>query len=129
MDVEELEDAAESMMLSDDGVFKVTLGPANKMETNTSLEKEIKPFQPASRMNSGLAVKHNMLYIYGGMYEDGSKQVTFSDLYAIDVKKMDEWKIIIADDTSNMEWLESSSSEDEEESKSSDSESDVQEDE
>lgn len=127
MEIEELEDATESMMLSDDGVFKVTMGPATKTPTNTSSEKETKHFQPASRMNSGLAVKHNMLYVYGGMFEDGNKQVTFSDLYAIDVKKMDEWKTIIADDTSNMEWLESSSSEDEEESES-ETDSDIEDD-
>lgn len=128
MDVDETENASESMMLADDGVFKVTMGPASKTVTSTSSETKTKPFQPAPRMNSGLTLKHNILYVYGGMYEDGNKQVTFSDLYAIDVKKMDEWKTIIADDTSNMEWLESSSSEDEEESES-EAESDEEEDE
>lgn len=120
VDMEEIKDAAENMTLSDDGVFKVTLGPATTTAVVTA--EHVKLFQPAPRMNSGLAVKHNTLFLYGGMFEDGSKQITFSDMYSIDLKKMDEWKTIITDDTSTQEWLESSSSEDEQESES---ESDV----
>lgn len=43
------------------------------------------------------------------MFEDGDKQITFSDLYALDLKKLEEWKTIMADDTNTMEWLGSDS--------------------
>lgn len=49
------------------------------------------------------------------MFEDGDKQVTCSDLYSLDIRKIDEWKTIMADDTHTMEWL-GSDSEDGEES-------------
>jgi hypothetical protein len=43
--------------------------------------------------------------LYGGMFEDGDKQITFSDFYSVDLKKLEEWKVLIADDTSTQEWL------------------------
>lgn len=61
------------------------------------------------------------------MYEEGDKQFTYNDLYSIDLKKVDEWRVIIQDDTSKMEWLgsESESSEgSEDENDDSDQESD-----
>lgn len=125
MEVEELKEAVETTTLADDGTFKVTLGP----KTNTPVAnlgeagEESALFQPHPRISCGLAVKHGVLYLYGGMFEDGDKQVTFSDLYSLDLKKMDEWRTIIADDTSTQEWLESSS-EGEQEKDSESSESD-----
>lgn len=55
-----------------------------------------------------------------GMFEDGEREVTFSDLYSIDVKKLDEWKTVIQDDAAKMEWL-GSDSESEEDDDDSDS--------
>ncbi|XP_044252755.1 kelch domain-containing protein 4-like [Tribolium madens] len=123
VDVEmEEEQAVEPTTISDDGVFKVTVGPSLGCNTSSS-EKTTsdgpKVFQPSPRLNCGLAVKHGVLYLYGGMFEDGDKQVTFSDFYSIDLRKLDEWKVIIQDDTSSQEWFGSddeSNDEDEEES-------------
>ncbi|CAG9763379.1 unnamed protein product [Ceutorhynchus assimilis] len=110
--------------IADDGVFKVTIGPTpitNEATTNT---EEIKLFQPSPRMNCGLAIKHGVLYLYGGMYEDGERELTFSDLYSLDLKKLDEWKVIIEDDASKIEWLGSDDSESEEEDSSEEEEED-----
>lgn len=116
IEVNQIEEKIESTTISDDGVFKVTVGPAP-----ITLNKEkciatdtMKLFRPSARINCGLAIKHGILYLYGGMFEDGDKQVTFSDLYSLDLKKLDEWKTIIADDTRAMEWLGSDSEEGEE---------------
>lgn len=40
-------------------------------------------FSPSPRINPGLTIKNNTLYLYGGMVEDGNKQITFSDLYSL----------------------------------------------
>ena len=40
-------------------------------------------FQPPPRINAGLAVKRGILYIYGGMFEDGDKQLTLNDFYSL----------------------------------------------
>jgi hypothetical protein len=37
-------------------------------------------------MNCGLAVKHGLLYLYGGLIEDGDKQFTLSDFYSLGTK-------------------------------------------
>lgn len=117
MEIEKIEDKIESTTISDDGIFKVTVGPAPTSETSasTSDSEHGKIFQPSSRINCGLAIKHGVLYLYGGMFEDGDKQITFSDFYALDLKKLDEWKTLISDSTSTMEWLGSDSEESAEE--------------
>jgi hypothetical protein len=40
-------------------------------------------FTPSARINPSLAVKNNILYMYGGMFEDGDKQYTLNDLYSL----------------------------------------------
>lgn len=127
--VNEIEEKIESTTISDDGVFKVTLSrtPTASNSDRTTSNEIVKLFRPSPRINSGLAIKHSVLYLYGGMFEDGDKQITFSDLYSLDLKKLEEWKTIITDDTNAMEWL-GSDSEDMEESgdeeESTDDESD-----
>ncbi|KAG5896299.1 hypothetical protein JTB14_008855 [Gonioctena quinquepunctata] len=128
MEVGKIEERIESTTIADDGIFKVTVGPALATVGSTSTfsnEPLSKLFQPSPRMNCGLAIKHGVLYLYGGMHEDGDKQVTYSDFYSLDLKKLDEWKTIIADDTSTLEWLGSESeSEGESEEESGSEESD-----
>lgn len=125
MEIEELKDTVEKTTLADDGVFKVTIGPVST-DTNSTTACVRKPannlFQPSKRMNCGLAVKRANLYLYGGMFEDGDKQITYNDLYSVDMKKLDEWKTIINDDSASGEWLGSDSSS--EDSESSESEED-----
>lgn len=109
--VYQINQKVESTTISDDGVFKVTVGSRpvdNNTPKNTNAETE-KIFTPSSRINCGLAIKHGILYLYGGMYEDGDKQITFRDFYSLDIKKLDEWKTIVADETTTMQWLGSDS--------------------
>lgn len=54
------------------------------------------------------------LFLYGGIYEDGDRQFTYSDFYSLDVNKMDKWTVIVKDDKSRQVWQESDSSDDEE---------------
>lgn len=67
MEVQELESAVETTTISDDGVFKMTVGPAPTSSECISEDNEsVKSFQPSARMNCGLAIKHGILYLYGG---------------------------------------------------------------
>lgn len=36
------------------------------------------------------------------MFEDGDKQITLADLYALDMHKMDEWRTLISDESAAM---------------------------
>lgn len=56
--------------------------------------------EPCPRSNAMLAVKQGLLYVYGGMFEAGDRQVTLSDLYCLDLHKMEEWKTLVEMDPS-----------------------------
>ncbi|XP_040838192.1 kelch domain-containing protein 4 isoform X2 [Ochotona curzoniae] len=81
---------------------------------------------PSPRSHAMLAVKHGILYLYGGMFEAGDRQVTLGDLYCLDLHRMEEWKVLVALDPDTQEWLEETDSDgDSEEAESSeDSEED-----
>uniref|UniRef100_A0A8C8ZBB0 Kelch domain containing 4 n=1 Tax=Prolemur simus TaxID=1328070 RepID=A0A8C8ZBB0_PROSS len=66
--------------------------------------------EPSPRSNAMLAVKHGVLYVYGGMFEAGDRQVTLSDLYCLDLHKMEEWKALVEMDPETQEWLEETDS-------------------
>jgi len=46
---------------------------------------------PTPRYNVMLAVLRNTLYIYGGIFERGSKEYTLDDFYALSLDKMDRY--------------------------------------
>ncbi|XP_054275074.1 kelch domain-containing protein 4-like [Macrosteles quadrilineatus] len=120
----------EVQKVSDDGVFTMTVGPAlTSSDANTSAVAEnsgATPTHPRPRMNCGLAVKHGTLYMYGGLFEQGERTFTLSDLHALDLHKLDEWRTLVTCDVASQEWLASSS---ESEESCSDDDDDSEEDE
>ncbi|XP_029781964.1 kelch domain-containing protein 4-like [Suricata suricatta] len=66
--------------------------------------------EPCPRSHAMLAVKHGRLYLYGGMFEAGDRQVTLSDLYCLDLHKMQEWTALVEMDPGAQEWLEETES-------------------
>lgn len=120
--------SSSNAVISDDGIFKVTVGPVtstlSSQQDAESSSGAQQAFTPTPRMNCGLAVKHGLLYLYGGLVEEGDKQFTLSDFYSLDLRKLDEWKTLIQNDLTSQEWLESSSGSDtNEENSGSDSDS------
>ena len=59
------------------GLASVTTGASAAQSTARNI------FMPSPRINPGLALKNNVLYMYGGMIEDGDKQCTLSDFYSL----------------------------------------------
>lgn len=49
---------------------------------------------PHARFNAQMAVQDDVLYIYGGTFEQKDREFTFDDLYAVDLGKMDGCKEI-----------------------------------
>ena len=87
-----------------DSIFTVTIGPqgggtSGGVAGGDGCSSSVAPFVPRARMNCMLAVKHGVLYMFGGLYEEGDKQLTLSDLYSLDLRKLDEWSTLISDDT------------------------------
>lgn len=58
--------------------------------------------EPCPRSSAMVAVKHGVLYVYGGMFEVGDRQVTLSDLHCIDLHRMDQWKVLQEMDPSKL---------------------------
>lgn len=98
---------ASSVTTFDDGVFTVTVAApqssasaSDTITTEPACDLQTDSFMPCPRMNPMLCVRHGTLFLYGGVFEDGDRQVTLSDFYSLDLHKMDEWKTIIPLDTS-----------------------------
>ncbi|MBW00394.1 Kelch domain-containing protein 4, partial [Eschrichtius robustus] len=78
------------------------LGPAGRPESDNDDDDDDGPneagvpaVEPSPRSNAMLAAKHGRLYLYGGMFEAGDRQVTLSDLYCLDLHKMEEWTVLV----------------------------------
>ncbi|XP_047238134.1 kelch domain-containing protein 4 [Girardinichthys multiradiatus] len=71
--------------------------------------------EPCPRSSAMATVRQGKLYLYGGMFEVGDRQVTLSDFYCLDLHKMDRWEVLVEMDPKTQEWLEESESEEEEE--------------
>lgn len=71
--------------VSDDGIFTVKVGPVlvDQEPSQSTAVKNKMSNNPHPRMNAGLVVKHGILYLYGGIFEEGDKQYTLSDLYSL----------------------------------------------
>jgi hypothetical protein len=82
--------SSSSDVVSDDGIFKVTVSSVTSVSSSQqnvdSSSEAQQAFTPSPRMNCGLAVKHGLLYLYGGLIEDGDKQFTLSDFYSLGTK-------------------------------------------
>ncbi|XP_033328312.2 kelch domain-containing protein 4 [Megalopta genalis] len=107
----------QSTITDEDGIFTMTIGPTTSgpvIQKKDSVSENM--FVPCPRINPGLAIKHNILYLYGGIFEDGDHQYTLNDFYSLDYRKLDEWRTIMADDVSSQTWYNSSSSSSEDES-------------
>lgn len=125
-DIDEgMEEKMEKMKFSDeptekvvsDGVFTVTVGPSQSSSAFTYAESSMTTgvFSPPPRINAGMVIKRGILYLFGGMFEDGDKLLTLNDFYALDLKKLDEWQTIIPLETIDLEWFESGSEDDDDE--------------
>lgn len=116
--------------ITSDGIFTVTVAGRTSSSVPTipkvpSLFPNRRPKNvPSPRMNPGICVCKGILYIYGGLYEEDSKQYTFSDFYALDLHKLEEWKAIIPNDMNAHDWIDSDSSSDSDESDDDDSDED-----
>lgn len=50
---------------------------------------------PSPRMSAMMCVQRSTLYLYGGVLERDDKQFYLSDMYSLDLHKLNEWKTII----------------------------------
>ncbi|XP_053740902.1 kelch domain-containing protein 4 isoform X1 [Synchiropus splendidus] len=71
--------------------------------------------EPCPRSSALAAVRLGRLFLYGGMFEVGSRQFTLNDFYSLDLHKLDQWEVLVEMDPKTQEWLEESEFESDEE--------------
>ncbi|XP_035824341.1 kelch domain-containing protein 4 isoform X2 [Aplysia californica] len=103
---------------AEESVFKVTMAAPSSSNANTGNDAssdcamEVDSFWPSRRMNTALAVKSGQLYMYGGVFEEGDRQLTLSDMYSLDVQRPNAWNVLAAEDPRLQEWHDSDSDDD-----------------
>lgn len=89
---------------------KVSTDDADMMKTQSAADLDTPPTKPAkavimtmphSRFNAQLAVQDDILYIFGGTYENGDREYTFDEMWAIDVGKLDGFREIFRREPEN----------------------------
>ena len=61
---------------------------------------------PHPRRSSYLQFYKGSIYLYGGKYEDkDDKEITFNDMFTLNIKKLDEWKLLFEDKDLKLEQL------------------------
>ena len=77
---------------------KGSIAEADEMVTKLAETDDGPPIKPANpiimtmphaRFNAQLTVQDDVLYIFGGTYENGDREYTFDELWAIDLGKLD----------------------------------------
>jgi len=77
---------------------KGTIGDLDTMDIDPVQAAEETPIKPAKpilsimphpRFNAQLAVQGDVLFIFGGTYEQGDREYTFDEMFAIDLGKLD----------------------------------------
>ncbi|GAB0092187.1 kelch domain-containing protein 4 [Sergentomyia squamirostris] len=108
----------EEKVVTTAGAFTVTV--AGKGAEKSAQKSSVS--EPSPRSHCGLAVCKGTLFLFGGTFEEGSRDNTLGDFYSLDLQKPVEWKTIIGVKSNQMEWI---GSESESDSERSDDEEDV----
>nr|CCA25089.1 conserved hypothetical protein [Albugo laibachii Nc14] len=60
--------------------------------------------KPCPRINPALFIRGSTMFVYGGMVEDGDREITLDDCWSLDLKRLDEWKEILPGTVSEQIW-------------------------
>ncbi|KAG5508708.1 hypothetical protein JKF63_05206 [Porcisia hertigi] len=60
---------------------------------------------PHRRMDSAMVVVGSTLYLYGGQFESSKKEITMSDLFSLNLNKLDTYQALLSQDLSTLVWM------------------------
>ncbi|ORC89973.1 kelch repeat-containing protein [Trypanosoma theileri] len=60
---------------------------------------------PHRRMNAAMLIVGNTLYLFGGQFEAGTREVTMSDLFSLNLNTCDTYRVLLSQDLSSTVWL------------------------
>ena len=64
------------------------------LDPETNVPKAVERTDPLPRINSSLVIAGHMLYLYGGLLEVGDREVTLDDMWALDLRKTENWECL-----------------------------------
>ncbi|KAJ3333409.1 hypothetical protein HDU76_008433 [Blyttiomyces sp. JEL0837] len=108
MDVKEDDETIESVCL--DELFQLNLEQGKfypvtlRKKPNNAAGPVVDP-RPVARFNPMMCVQRSNLYIFGGIQEKGNQEITFSDMWSLDLDKLDTFKCLIEDPNATAAWL------------------------
>ncbi|KAE8995169.1 hypothetical protein PR003_g21187 [Phytophthora rubi] len=59
---------------------------------------------PCPRINPAVMIRGSTLYVYGGVVEDGDREITLDDCWSLDLKRLEEWKQVLPGTMSQQIW-------------------------
>ena len=100
----------------------VTSGDAE--EEVEKVEKPVMWEMPHPRFNTQLTVQDDTLYLFGGTFEQGDREYTFDEMWAIDLGKLDGVREVFKRELENWQGSEDEESEDDEDDEGSSTDDD-----
>ncbi|RNF02437.1 kelch repeat-containing protein [Trypanosoma rangeli] len=82
----------------------IVVDEENEMKESFEVNKRGQIY-PHRRMNASMLIMGNTLYIFGGQFESGSREVTMSDLFSFNLNTCDTYRVLLAQDLSRLVWL------------------------
>ena len=70
---------------------KVASSAVMKINDDTGNPEAVSRTEPLPRINAGIVVRSNVLYVYGGLLEVGDREVTLDDCWSLNLRKQDRW--------------------------------------
>ncbi|TRY50525.1 Galactose oxidase [Cryptosporidium tyzzeri] len=64
---------------------------------------------PLPRINCGMFLRGNIIYIYGGLFESGKRNITLDDCWCFNILKKDEWVCVLPLSVKSQKWADSDS--------------------
>ncbi|KAG5482457.1 hypothetical protein CUR178_05596 [Leishmania enriettii] len=100
------EDSSSTSEEDDDGFTGQPALTAASQEMKVSYETNRHgQILPHRRMDSAMVVIGNTLYLYGGQFESSKKEITMSDMYTLNLHKLDTYQPLLSQDLSAAVWL------------------------
>lgn len=69
-----------------------------------TIPDQVEARKPCPRINPALFIRGSTMFVYGGMVEDGDREITLDDCWSLDLKRLDEWKEILPGTVSDQIW-------------------------
>ncbi|RLO01966.1 hypothetical protein DYB28_012316, partial [Aphanomyces astaci] len=90
-------DVVEAVVLPPKGPAQVEPVPQDKDEVAAVR-------MPLPRINPALIVRGNTFFVYGGVLEDGDREITLDDCWSLDLKRMDAWVEVLPGTMAEQLW-------------------------